>query len=594
MRTSTILATAAVIAAVCAVASSAPVSSLKWIPDENTRGMWVWDQRNLPSDTAGMDAFFTFLKAPNGRTDLRINRLYFYAGLSNVNTGNTALRNFLKRAHAQNVAVELLEGDPQWVTTASGVQTAIGVCNTVAAFNAATAGSDDDFDGVHMDIEPHVLAGWKTNAGSDGYNIDYENNFVNVYVQCKAVMASKSPATTVAADIGWWYTQTNIFGMLQSKQAVDFFNIMAYYDTYTPFASAITANLASSTIPVNVGIETIDPNSAPDAQSFYQEGWVAMELQLRKAYDAFGTKPYFAGFSIHHYGSYHTLQSGAAASTLPVRILPDSVRPGAAGSAVVRPVPTTSTVPKPVVKSSTVVAAKTTSAPKATSTPVKATSTPAAPKQSSSAVVAKTTSTPVKATSTPTSPKQSSSAVAVPMATSSAAAILSPAASSAAPGACSCRSITVDPFSSVSSTNSFGLPTGDDNTMKSMTMSSGIMQLTAQSANDYWYSTISKGCYSLAPYEWMTFTFAGPAAGAASIALQTAAAGCADAVGTDYTASLAKYSTFDGVQHSVMIPLSDFAAQGASISQIRAIVIKGLGLSGTYSFGLIRFVGCDA
>ncbi|AZK47575.1 hypothetical protein [Paenibacillus lentus] len=68
-------------------------------------------------------------------------------------------KNFVKRAHQEQIRVHALGGDPRWALTEHR-DDMLGLADWVMNYNDNVS-SEGRFDGVHLDIEPYVLAQWE-------------------------------------------------------------------------------------------------------------------------------------------------------------------------------------------------------------------------------------------------------------------------------------------------------------------------------------------------------------------------------------------------------------------------------------------------
>ncbi|KJE92113.1 hypothetical protein CAOG_03135 [Capsaspora owczarzaki ATCC 30864] len=311
------LAVVAIVSAVCAALFAAPTvaqASAKKLPGPGDRAMWVWGGITFSSQ-ASITSFLDFVNAPHGYPGLSINRILLACGSKYLSGSSaTQMRSFIQQAHARGVLVEYLDGDAQWTTSASLASTPKNLVSQVIAFNKGTADVTDDFDGIHLDIEPHVLGAlWTSNSagGTDKYNNLLEDNMLAIYRACKQLIVAGDPKMTLAADIGVWYVSaaTDIWNGFMNDQSVDYLGIMDYTDNQPTYQTQALANLKAvkGNIKIMVGVESIDPNSAPDEQSFYQEGYGPLEAQLLKTSTALKAYSSWGGYAIHHYGSYSTL-----------------------------------------------------------------------------------------------------------------------------------------------------------------------------------------------------------------------------------------------------------------------------------------------
>ena len=277
-----------------------------------------------PYDTAAdhQAAFFYRLRQPL-RTYPPFNRVYLEIAATLLTENATAVRSLLASAHAQGVAVELLAGDDAWMASAAATATPIALCTAVATFNGARTTADEWLDGVHLDLEPQALAGWRANTsrGSDPYNDAYEANLLTILRGCRAAL--NSTGTTLAWDVAPYLVRwaSDLWPPVLAERLVDYVAFMNYYTSLDAFVNGVNgtggvrpllASLAGSGIQGVFVADASDPTLAPPADSFWAVGAQPLESMLAATtalYDNGGVaSPGFAGTGIHPLGDYIYLQ----------------------------------------------------------------------------------------------------------------------------------------------------------------------------------------------------------------------------------------------------------------------------------------------
>ncbi|WP_054957177.1 hypothetical protein [Paenibacillus dakarensis] len=71
---------------------------------------------------------------------------------------------FVSQAHKEQVEIHALGGDPRWALHAHR-DDMMGLAEWVLSYNESAA-ADEQFDGIHLDIEPYVLNQWETDQNS--------------------------------------------------------------------------------------------------------------------------------------------------------------------------------------------------------------------------------------------------------------------------------------------------------------------------------------------------------------------------------------------------------------------------------------------
>ncbi|XP_004347706.2 hypothetical protein CAOG_04955 [Capsaspora owczarzaki ATCC 30864] len=284
------------------------------MPTATTRAMWVWESWSTLQVKENVAPFLDFFQRPFGHTEYAYNRILLSPGAAALVTDQAALRYFISQAHLRGIAVEYLDGQNTWAQD-GGKAVAKALCNTVLSFNTGTTTQEDDFDGIHLDIEPHTLGAiWRQNtgAGKDEYNDNLEDNIMEVYASCRASITAQDPKVTLAGDFGddYSYHATDLWGDIMSQKVHDYVAIMNYYDDQASFINGedgiggLVQNLKNSKLPLLFGAETIMPPYAPDKSSFWQEGYGHIEKLFQNVYPTYRSSAKFAGFATHHYNSY--------------------------------------------------------------------------------------------------------------------------------------------------------------------------------------------------------------------------------------------------------------------------------------------------
>eukprot|EP01135_Chromosphaera_perkinsii_P009596 Nk52_evm46s1810 gene=Nk52_evmTU46s1810 len=287
------------------------------IPNRDMRAMWVWEI--LPSQLSDMEAqtaFFNFLQKPHGMQDHGINRVFYSVPTTSFSgTEGQLLRRLIQNAHARGIAVEWLDGEAEWVTSDDKMQIPISRCQQVMNFNAATDDPSDDFDGIHLDIEPHTLGSiWRqnTDAGNDNYNDALTSRTLHILKECRAIVDTQGK--TLANDVGHDYSTyvTDYWEAMRKEKYVHYTGIMNYFDDESLFIQWAEKNMElAGDLPLVFGSETIMPPHAEGWQSFWQEGHIGLHKMLNNAKAHLTSLPQFEhvyhGLAVHHFHSYQLL-----------------------------------------------------------------------------------------------------------------------------------------------------------------------------------------------------------------------------------------------------------------------------------------------
>lgn len=326
------------------------------------RAMWVWSEipgaKEIVENIGGaQDELLQFAAAPHGDSSRALNRLYLEArGHTNADRWSQPrtvtydplldgakqadLRKLLRRAHAQDLAVEYLDGQAIWVASDALAEVPKQICRDIVAFNKTTNDVAERLDGAHFDIEPHTVregpyAGlWWENRLEGGYNAEWTKRWKGIMNSCRATFDAYEAETghklILASDVGADYAYYNkpILEFFNGPNSpVDYIGIMNYYDNRpnadgqpsfffgeSEGGAAVTGGVEQNlelwtNTPLVFGIETGPTSIAPDWMSFYQEGYSAMNAVVDQLRADYGSTQAL-GVAIHHYSpeSYKDLK----------------------------------------------------------------------------------------------------------------------------------------------------------------------------------------------------------------------------------------------------------------------------------------------
>jgi hypothetical protein len=172
-----------------------------------TRGIWWWASPDHPwgteqvlGDSAKETVALDFLKAWN------VDRLY--CSFSEPKQAQPAVvRAWNERVHAAGMTSQLLLGENSWIYPGNRLNLlTVHIQRGLIGFNAACTNSQHRFDGLHLDIEPHGLPGWKTMTPAERKKLLLllRDTFAEVRSYLDARGATNIP---VYADLPVWYDQ---------------------------------------------------------------------------------------------------------------------------------------------------------------------------------------------------------------------------------------------------------------------------------------------------------------------------------------------------------------------------------------------------
>ncbi len=286
------------------------------------KAVWVWeaDSAALLQSRAKADEVIRFAKAQ------QVTTLHVYAdrfaGRSLLTSQPAQWRRLLRRLHREGFKVEALLGSAflhteQYVIPARR-EIALDMFRRVIQFNAASPATEEHFDGIHFDIEPHLLPNWD----------DERDNLLLAYLELgRAIVDLRHTSGTeipIAPDIPFWLDSIvlewegntrsvaeHLIRLFDSVTLMDYRNVARGSDGIIAHATLEMDIAERAGRRVVVGVETGDGELAKTSFASLQPVDLERELALTAA--AFQGSPAFGGFAIHHYGSWKAWLEKSAA-----------------------------------------------------------------------------------------------------------------------------------------------------------------------------------------------------------------------------------------------------------------------------------------
>src|SRR5690554_5002400 len=326
---------------------------LAFLSRRDLRAMWLWNEapgsRAIIENLGGtQDTLLAFLRAPHGEPARAVNRLLFAAQAHRITEPLAAphtlqynplrdpkarqpLQRFLRRLSDQGVATEMLAGQAIWLASDEFAQIPIQICRDTVDFSLASRDQAARFAGVHFDIEPHTVTGgpwageWWQDRLPDGYNAAWTRRWKQILNSCRHILNAYQTQTgqklILSSDFGSdfaHYNQPMRNFLNRPDGPLDYLVVLNYFDNRDngrgqmaffhgvhdgeQVVGGVEQNMEYWTqIPVVFGVETGPETIAPDAASFYQEGYQSM-YQTLDALLADPSSPLLIGVAIHHYG----------------------------------------------------------------------------------------------------------------------------------------------------------------------------------------------------------------------------------------------------------------------------------------------------
>ncbi|MFC5546911.1 hypothetical protein [Massilia aerilata] len=276
------------------------------------RAIWTWEGESyamLESEGAAAQGI-AFLKSK------AIGTIYLYAdawrGRNLIASQPQAYRRLLRRMHASGLKVYALLGSG-YLNTERYVlprhrDEAVAMLQRVLDYNKAAA-PEERFDGINLDIEPHILAEWSTRK------MELLASFVEMSDALMRVKAASGQALPMGPAIPFWLDGIQLEWKGRRKPVsqhvqdiYDFVALMDYRD-HAEGGDGLVSHAMDELgygeaigRPVMIGIETM-PNALKKV-SFHHLGEADLERELAATSRSVGRMSSFGGYVVHHYAAY--------------------------------------------------------------------------------------------------------------------------------------------------------------------------------------------------------------------------------------------------------------------------------------------------
>ena len=276
------------------------------------RAIWTWEGESyaMLDDEGAAAQGIAFLKAK------AIGTIYLYAdayrGRNLIASNPERYRRLLRRMHASGLKVYALLGSG-YLNTERYVlprhrEEAVAMLKRVLDYNRAAA-LDERFDGINLDIEPHILAEWSTRK------MELLANFVEMSDALMQVKRASGQDLPMGPAIPFWLDGIQLDWKGQRKPVsqhvqdiYDFVALMDYRDHADGGDGLVSHAMDELTYgeaigrPVMIGIETM-PNALKKV-SFHHLGEADLERELAATSRSVGRMRSFGGYVVHHYAAY--------------------------------------------------------------------------------------------------------------------------------------------------------------------------------------------------------------------------------------------------------------------------------------------------
>jgi len=256
------------------------------------KGTWIWDSSIIEKD---QEQLLSFASTHD------VTAIYLQV---NRDIAPKVYEQFIRRAKEKQIRVEALAGRPDWAYKTNQDQIQKFIAWTLQ-YNA-TAPLQARFDGLHFDIEPYLLAEWKTKN-----NIILENWIHNLrFIEKEA----KGSGLKITLDVPYWLNNIKVPNTQYSFSAwllekfdglviMDYRNHALGKNGIVENAQAMLREAVTLNKQVIIAVETAK-SSEGERTSFYAKSEAFMEQELQVAHEKLSRYASYGGMAIHDYKSW--------------------------------------------------------------------------------------------------------------------------------------------------------------------------------------------------------------------------------------------------------------------------------------------------
>ncbi len=276
------------------------------------RAVWTWEAASyeMVLDVAAGDAAIAFMQRK------RISMIYLYAdafGAQNLIAARPeAYRRFIRTLHREGLHAYALLGSAYLHTETYVLPeqrtAALAMLRRVLDYNASSS-AEERFDGVNLDIEPHILDAW------DSQKMQLLGQYLDLAQALMKLKRASGQSLAIGPAMPFWYDGISLqwHGRTTSMAEhalglYDYAALMDYRDHAEGSDGIVSHAIDTMEIARRLGktlVIGIDVTpSEIQKVSFRHLAEPDLERELRLTENAFRDEPAFAGFAIHHLRAY--------------------------------------------------------------------------------------------------------------------------------------------------------------------------------------------------------------------------------------------------------------------------------------------------
>lgn len=259
------------------------------------RATWLWNPWVIVSDGAGTIALLQ---------KKQVNKVYMQI---DRDIPMKIYRSFIGKAFAKGIQVYALDGSAEWVAP-KGYISQNQLMSWIGKYQSGST-SAQKFAGVHLDVEPYLYSGWRTNQA------ETIKSYQSLLMKAKSSTAALN--LPLEADIPFWFDEIsykNTYGKgLLTEWVIAKTNgvtVMAYRDSASLIIDIVKNEITLAEKykkSIVVGVETGDTEEG-DTISFFEEGESYMNRQLIEVKNYYAGVSALKGIAVHHISSWMTLR----------------------------------------------------------------------------------------------------------------------------------------------------------------------------------------------------------------------------------------------------------------------------------------------
>ncbi|WP_317645919.1 hypothetical protein [Sporosarcina sp. GW1-11] len=270
----------------------------------NELSTWVWDTARIVSEP---DTVI------NNLVDNKVSDVYLQV---NSDIEHSYYQEFISKATIKGIRVHALDGAPSWIAGQKGLKEQQVFTDWLVNYQAIASGNEQ-FVGIHLDVEPYGHPNYEARANA------FFKNYQTMIIDFKE--KANAMGLEFGIDIPFWFygvKYNNIYGKGNIaeflSQHVKNISIMAYrdsandsngHDGIISIAAAQMDLFEKYNVKGTIAVETGRLTDDTQFVTFYEEDKDYFYSQLDLVYDHYKDHPAFNGIAIHHYGSWMDMKS---------------------------------------------------------------------------------------------------------------------------------------------------------------------------------------------------------------------------------------------------------------------------------------------